>query len=111
MVWAFRLKMPKRKLNFLPQGTYNVFVRTFNWTSPWYSGEGPGQIQAPSQRLTCTGSTLGAEGSGWFWQNAGSVNIASRKVKVGLRDLTGFNGRADAIYFTMGTTPPPVEPD
>jgi hypothetical protein len=38
------------------------------------------------------------------------VNIASKKVKVGLRDLTGFNGRADAIYFTMGTTPPPAEP-
>jgi len=30
-------------------------------------------------------------------------------VKIGLRDLTGFNGRADAIYFTMGTTPPPSE--
>jgi hypothetical protein len=103
------VKDAETEVEFPATGTYNVFVRTFNWTSPWYSGEGPGKFRLLINGSP-TGSTLGAEGSGWFWQNAGSVNIASKKVKVGLRDLTGFNGRADAIYFTMGTTPPPAEP-
>lgn len=27
----------------LPEnGTYYIFVRTYNWTSPWQEGEGPG---------------------------------------------------------------------
>jgi len=30
---------------FPSTGEYNVFVRTFNWTSPWYDGEGPGKFQ------------------------------------------------------------------
>ncbi len=102
------VKDAETEVDFPATGTYNVFVRTFNWTSPWYSGEGPGKFRLLVNGSP-TGPTLGAEGSGWFWQKAGSVNVASRKVKVGLRDLTGFNGRADAIYFTQGTTPPPSE--
>jgi hypothetical protein len=103
------VKDAETEVEFPATGNYNVFIRTFNWTSPWYSGEGPGKFRLLINGSP-TGSTLGAEGSGWFWQNAGSVNITSKKVKVGLRDLTGFNGRADAIYFTQGTTPPPSEP-
>jgi hypothetical protein len=104
------VKDAETEVEFPATGAYTVFVRTYNWTSPWFSGEGPGKFRLLINGLP-TGSTLGAEGTGWFWQNAGSVNIASRKVKVGLRDLTGFNGRADAIFFTRGTTPPPSDPE
>ena len=30
---------------FPSTGEYTVFVRTFNWTSPWYEGEGPGKFE------------------------------------------------------------------
>lgn len=31
-------------ISFPEDGTYYVFVRTYNWTSPWYDGKGPGKF-------------------------------------------------------------------
>lgn len=33
------------EVTFPKKGQYNVFVRTYNWTSPWYQGAGPGKFQ------------------------------------------------------------------
>jgi hypothetical protein len=52
---------------------------------------------------------LGAYGSEWLWQNAGKVTISNKNTTIALHDLTGFNGRVDAIYFTKDNTPPPGE--
>ena len=92
----------------LPEkGTYHVYVRTFNWTSPWYDGKGPGQfkLSVDGKRLS---ATLGCEGKEWMWQSAGKVSVNKLKVQLKLHDLTGFNGRCDAIYFTKksGAVPP-----
>ncbi|MCA1760256.1 MAG: FAD-dependent oxidoreductase, partial [Bacteroidales bacterium] len=95
-------------VEFPSTGEYKVFVRTFNWTSPWYDGEGPGKFQLLVNGEK-TVSTLGASGSEWLWQNAGKVNITSKNAKIALHDLTGFNGRVDAIYFTKDNKPPPGE--
>jgi len=95
-------------VEFPSNGEYNVFVRTYNWTSPWYNGEGPGKFQLLINGEQ-TGAILGASGSEWFWQNAGKVNISETNIKITLHDLTGFNGRVDAIYFTKDNTPPPNE--
>jgi hypothetical protein len=46
------VKDAETEVEFPATGTYNVFVRTFNWTSPWYSGEGPWKIQAAYKRFT-----------------------------------------------------------
>ncbi len=94
------------RVEFATTGEYSVFVRTFNWTSPWSEKEGPGKFQLLIDGQK-TGPVLGASGSEWFWQDAGKVNIENKKVTVNLHDLTGFNGRVDAIYFTKGNTPPP----
>jgi len=95
-------------VEFPSTGEYTVFVRTFNWTSPWYDGEGPGKFQLLVNGGK-TGAVLGASGSEWLWQNAGKVNITGKKATITLHDLTGFNGRVDAIYFTKDNTPPPGE--
>ena len=95
-------------IDFPSTGEYKVFVRTFNWTSPWFRGEGPGKFKLLVNGKS-TGQVLGASGMQWIWQNAGSVNIANKETTIGLRDLIGFNGRVDAIYFTKGITPPPSE--
>jgi hypothetical protein len=88
-------------------GTYYVYVRTFNWTSPWHEGEGPGKFRllVDGKRLV---SPLGAEGAEWMWQAAGKVTLRNPRVVVSLQDMTGFNGRCDAIYFTTdeNRTPP-----
>ncbi|SFS95281.1 FAD dependent oxidoreductase [Porphyromonadaceae bacterium NLAE-zl-C104] len=95
-------------VEFPTTGEYDVYVRTFNWTSPWYEGEGPGKFQL---RLNGekVGSELGTAGNEWYWQKAGTVNIKKKDNVVSLQDLTGFNGRVDAIYFTRDNIPPPNE--
>lgn len=86
-------------VTFPETGTYYVYVRTFNWTSPWKQGEGPGKfsLSVGNKRLV---SPLGAEGTAWMWQVAGKVSVKDKQTVLKLHDLTGFNGRCDAIYFT-----------
>lgn len=95
-------------VEFPATGAYDVYVRTFNWTSPWHRGEGPGKFQ-----LAVNGekieTVLGSSGNEWYWQKAGRVNINKKENRLSLHDLTGFNGRVDAIYFTRGATPPSNE--
>jgi hypothetical protein len=80
-------------------GTYYLHVRTFNWTAPWHKGEGPGKFNLAIDDKSLP-VVLGNRGEAWIWQNAGKVNIKNRQTKIRLHDLTGFNGRCDALYFT-----------
>lgn len=95
------------EVTFPASGTYYVYVRTYNWTSPWKDGEGPGKfsLSVGNKKLL---SPLGAEGSAWMWQAAGKVSVRNLKTILKLHDLTGFDGRCDAIYFTTeeGQMPP-----
>lgn len=95
------------EVTFPEKGTYYVYVRTYNWTSPWKDGEGPGKfsLYVGNKKLA---SPLGCEGNAWMWQAAGKVTIKDVNMELRLHDLTGFNGRCDAIYFTTeeGAVPP-----
>ena len=86
------------------KGEWHLFVRTFNWVSPWYDGEGPGKfkVEVDGDELP---ETLGAAGSKWMWQYAGSFETASRNISVALKDMTGFDGRCDALYFSRVKNP------
>lgn len=81
------------------RGLYHVYVRTYNWTSPWCGVAGPGGfgITVGGNAL---GTRLGTEGDGWMWQYAGAARITGREAEVRLHDLTGFDGRCDAIWLT-----------
>ena len=95
-------------VTFPEEGVYYVYVRTYNWTSPWKNAEGPGKFKLSVNRKELP-TVLGNKGNSWMWQEAGSVTIKNKEVTLGLHDLTGFNGRCDAIYFTTekGAAPPP----
>ncbi len=86
-------------VSFPETGTYHVYVRTFNWTSPWYKGEGPGKFRLEVGGKSLS-TVLGTKGDSWQWQYAGNVNIKNKETVVVLKDLSGFDGRCDAIYFT-----------
>lgn len=92
---------------FPDEGVYYAYVRTFNWTSPWKDGEGPGKfaLYVDGEKI---GSPLGTKGKEWMWQFAGKVQIKDVNVVLRLHDLTGFDGRCDAVYFTKdnGMIPP-----
>ncbi|MDD6253571.1 MAG: FAD-dependent oxidoreductase [Bacteroidales bacterium] len=80
-------------------GQYHVYVRTYNWVSPWTDNEGPGAF-----RLKFNGKTmkavLGTTGNGWMWQYAGAVSLKKGANTVALNDMTGFDGRCDAVWIT-----------
>ncbi|MDR0546223.1 MAG: FAD-dependent oxidoreductase, partial [Dysgonamonadaceae bacterium] len=91
-------------------GLYLIYIRTFNWTSPWFQGAGPGKFELSVNNKKVSG-ILGAEGSQWLWQKAGKISLKKGSAKLSLHDLTGFNGRCDAIYLTTDENEiPPSEP-
>lgn len=79
-------------------GPYWVWVRTRDWVAPWNAPGAPGkfQVRVNGQLLPVT---FGTEGAEWHWQAGGVVNI-SGEVLITLQDLTGFEGRCDAILFS-----------
>ena len=98
-------------VTFPRKGTYRMFVRTYNWTSPWFEGKGPGQFQVMIGGQPA-GTTFGATGDAWFWQDGGEVTIDDARVQISLHDLTGFDGRCDALYFTQDAAfVPPASSD
>ncbi len=86
-------------INIKKSGKYHIYVRTYNWTSPWSKAEGAGKFQlaVAGEKLP---QILGAQGDEWMWQYAGQKEIKKGETKLSLVDLSGFNGRCDAIYLT-----------
>ena len=84
----------------LPEtGKYRVFVRTRNWVAPWTQEYAPGtfQLSINNKRLD---TIFGTGTSDWRWQFGGVVTIDAKTAKLTLHDLTGFDGRLDAIILT-----------
>ncbi len=83
-------------------GEYEVWVRTRDWAAP----HAPGRFM-----LSINGATLqtefGANGDAWAWQSAGKVTLPKGDVALALHDLTGFDGRCDAIYLARDDVAPP----
>lgn len=85
---------------YLPEdAVYSVYVRTFNWTSPWCSTEGPGKFKVLVDGRGLS-SVVGHIGTTWEWQKAGKVKLRKGSHILSLHDLTGFNGRCDALLLT-----------
>ena len=75
--------------------TYVVWVRAKDWV-PSHS---PGRFTL-SVDGTVVGGELGANGRDWSWEAVGAVDLDAGDVTLVLHDLTGFDGRCDAIYLT-----------
>ncbi|MBN1927164.1 MAG: FAD-dependent oxidoreductase [Prolixibacteraceae bacterium] len=85
-------------VNFPKKGTYYLWVRSRNWASLWTS-KAPGQFQVLIDGRQ-VGGNFGVSTPEWWWVEGGSVEISSKKSKISLHDLTGFDGRCDALFFT-----------
>ncbi|MEA1952241.1 MAG: FAD-dependent oxidoreductase [Planctomycetota bacterium] len=92
-------------------GEYRIWVRTKDWVARWSAPGAPGKFQ-----LLIDGEPLktefGTEGADWHWQSGGTIRIRKRSVTLALRDLTGFDGRCDAILLSTDhqLTPPNKNP-
>ena len=83
--------------------TVFVWARTYNWTSPWSQKPGPGKFQIIINGATLP-NILGNTGTAWEWQLAGSATLLKGTNHIALHDLTGFDGRCDAIALTRDKT-------
>ena len=83
-------------------GDYEVFVRTRDWAPP----HAPGRF-ALSVNGVRLDTDLGINGDGWSWQPAGRVALPKGEARLALHDLTGFDGRCDAIFFSRDGVAPP----
>jgi hypothetical protein len=93
------VKDAETKITFPVDGTYSVFVRTRNWAGYWSDKEAPGKFQlAVNGELLDT--VFGTTGTEWIWQSGGKVKGKKGESRISLHDLTGFNGRCDAIIFS-----------
>jgi len=90
-------------------GEYTVWVRTRDWVAPWKAPGAPGRFQVLIDGKALK-TTFGTEGAKWHWQKGETIEIAGKEVRVGLHDLTGFEGRCDAICFApAGAAAPPED--
>ena len=88
------------EIEFRKKGTYHIYARTYNWTSPWSDKSGPGGFRIGVDDVVLE-KTVGVSGESWMWEYVGQADIRSKGVhKISLHDLTGFDGRCDAIYIT-----------
>jgi len=92
---------------FEEKGKYRVHVRTRDWVAPWKAPGAPGKFQVLIDGKALA-TTFGVEGADWHWQDGGTIEITNPKATISLHDLTGFEGRCDAIIFTADPdfTPP-----
>lgn len=80
-------------------GTYHVWVRTRDWVATWDAPGTPGRFKLSVGGETL-GTTFGTDGAEWHWQQGGKVEVQDTKVALRLDDLTGFEGRCDAVVLT-----------
>jgi len=87
----------------LPEaGRWNVWVRTRDWCPGDWEAPGRFKVKVDGRGLE---TVFGTE-PGWAWQAGGSIEVADAgEHTLELEDLTGFDGRCDAIFFTQEANP------
>ena len=79
--------------------TWHVHAHTRDWTAVWKRGTPAGRFQILIDGKALP-QILGTNGPEWNWQKAGSLELVPGVHTLALHDLTGFDGRCDAVYLT-----------
>lgn len=85
-------------------GVYEVWVRAKDSVPSHH----PGRFKLSIDGVMLE-TEFGADDQDWSWQSAGTVSLPKGDLALALHDLTGFDGRCDAIYFGADGTVPPNE--
>ncbi len=86
------------------EGDYNIFVRTRNWTAYWSQSATPGIFEVIVDG--CSVGVFGNQNSEWHWQRGAKLHLTVGVHSLAVHDLTGFDGRFDAVLFTTSDTAP-----
>ena len=85
------------KAKFPSSGTYRVWVRTKDWVAPWKAPGAPGKFQVVIDEKPLD-EVFGTKSADWHWHDGGTIEVGEQ-AKIALHDLTGFEGRCEAILF------------
>ena len=85
------------------EGMYNIFVHTRNWTAHWSAAPTPGIFELFIDGVSA--GIFGNQSKQWHWQQGVALTLTAGKHTVVVRDLTGFDGRFDAILITTAAAP------
>jgi len=103
----------KTDLHLKEDGEYYLFVRTKNWCPGNWEAPGRFQILFNGKAVETTFGTQ----PNWGWQAGGKINLKANSnnktgkwlrrypIELELKDLTGFEGRVDAIYLSKIPNP------
>ena len=86
---------------FPSAGEYRVWVRTKDWVAPWKAPGAPGKFQVVIDKKPLA-ETFGTKSANWHWHDGGIVKVGE-KAHLALHDLTGFEGRCEAVLFCKDT--------
>ena len=90
-------------VNLPSAGTWHLWVRNRDWCKGDWESPGRFQVWVDGKPVK---ETFGQTDESWHWQKGGSIDIKKAgDIKVALKDLTGFDGRCDALYFTQEANP------
>ncbi len=103
------VKDAETRVIFPEAGNYRVRARTMDWVARWKAPGAPGKFQLLVDGKVQAHS-FGTTNAEWFWEDGGTVEIKSAgEHTLALRDLTGFDGRCDALFFTTEAAGRPPE--
>lgn len=90
-------------------GRYQLFVRTKDWVAEWDGQGAPGRFEVKVNGQSA--GVFGDQGKDWHWQKGtGEIELPAGKCSLLLKDLTGFDGRCDALaLIPVGDPAPPEE--
>ncbi len=97
-------------VRFPATGPWRLWVRTLDWVARWQAPGVPGRFQLHVDGRPCA-TEFGTQGPDWHWQDGGVVAIERPLITLALHDLTGFNGRCDAVFLTQDLDAPPPPND
>ncbi len=101
------VKNATTEVAFEDPGSYRVWVRTRDWVAPWGALGAPGRFELQVDGAPLK-TTFGTEGAAWHWQDDGLVTVGAT-AHLTLHDLTGFEGRCDAILFSRDASYDPPD--
>lgn len=85
------------RVTFPAAGRYRLWVRTRDWVAPWGAPGAPGRFQVLLDGRP-VGETFGTKNADWHWHDGGTVEVGE-ETTIALHDLTGFEGRCEALLF------------
>lgn len=83
-------------------GHWHLWVRAKDWVPQHHPGRFSVHVAGAD-----LGIEFGANGRDWSWQHAGAVDLKAGPNELVLHDLTGFDGRCDAIFLSLSDVAPP----